>query len=239
MLQIILVLAITVSLVGCEGIKDLENPAASPSTKPTSTTTTTTTTTTTNFPTAAPSTAPLFDATNLTGDWAMSCLSATSSLFSSVRSYRETLNITAGDYTASGTFFSDNFCQSPFLTLSLSGPFTLGDRATDFGGRKIDLTYARITLTARSASAAGDANGLSYCGITTWMNGVETDAAGRTCNGMPLPQANQVVYDIIDYTRWSATDQTLKFGDRASGNGSTPATRPTRFPSISTPYSKQ
>lgn len=156
--------------------------------------------------------------TEIKGIWEEPCVSST----------RHWVGFYGNGEVDSTDYFSNVSCTGRRMTVEMNGPTTVGSE-TSYPKSKT-TSFQNYIVNVNDPALVTSFNGLSMCGFTNWIQGVDKNVKGRFCdfaaNGIrssvTFPAAETRKYDIFN-----KVGSVLTFGDSVTGDGLTAGTRPT------------
>lgn len=132
--------------------------------------------------------------------WVSQCKNVAFDLFN-VSSRTERYDIGAS-LSLESTFYAEDNCVTPVMTVKEVGTYTLGDRITD-DTFNFDKNYASASITPLNEQGRDLLNTVVACGINDWQVGVARDVTAATSDN-PLDRCwiktPRNVYDIANVT---------------------------------------
>lgn len=168
----------------------------------------------------APPDAPAAPGPDLAGRWRSACVDPGNG-----QAFRLTFDLTATTWDLAYEAFGDAACGSPFLTVRITGPYTVqAPSATVAGAHEARFDFGTRTVTPASAAAVGFLG--QACGGGTFTVGTATDIS-TGCAGLGAYPHGTCASDFDLVAR---DGDTLRFGKRpADNNMCTEAKRPTEL----------
>jgi hypothetical protein len=151
---------------------------------------------------------PAAPALDLTGRWKSPCVDPGSG-----QAIRLTFDLTADTWDLAYEVFGDVACASPFLTVDIAGPYSLGGPAASVqGAREGRFVFAARTVTPASDAAASFLQ--TNCGGGPFATGVATDISGGCAALGAYPHSScPADHDIV-----AREGDTIRFGQRPADN---------------------
>ncbi|MNJ94659.1 hypothetical protein D3C87_123610 [compost metagenome] len=146
-----------------------------------------------------------------------------------------TITFNGGSYQAQSTIYvGGTTCGTPGVHLVEKGTYVLGDVISSTSSiRKLNKTYADLSLTPLTQTAANSYNSSSHCGLSNWVMNVPQRILGLNCTGTQMPTIGMTYYDVfliwtVDIPGAGIEKGELNFGlfDNVK-TGVSEATRPT------------